>query len=92
MQVDRRKFLAGVALAGAAPATAPQKTSVAAPLLDRGSSGAPPSAQMAAAETATPKELPLAHAADGSDFMVDAIATADSSCMQVKNSGFLLPP
>jgi thiamine pyrophosphate-dependent acetolactate synthase large subunit-like protein len=77
MQVDRRKFLAGVALAGAAPATAPQKTSVAAPLLDRGLSGAPPSAQIAAAETATPKELPLAHAADGSDFMVDVIKTLD---------------
>ena len=77
MQVDRRKFLAGVALAGAAPATAPQKTSVAALLLDRGSSGAPPSAQIAAAETATPKELPLAHAADGSDFMVDVIKTLD---------------
>jgi len=77
MQVDRRKFLAGVALAGAAPGTAPQKTPVAAPLLDRGSSGAPPSAQTAAAETATPKELPLAHAADGSDFMVDVIKTLD---------------
>jgi len=77
MQVDRRKFLAGVAVASAAPAAAPQKTPVAAPLLDRGSSGAPPSAQMAAAETATPKELPLAHAADGSDFMVDVIKTLD---------------
>ena len=92
MQVDRRKFLAGVAVASAAPAAAPRKTPVAAPLLDRGWSGSSPSAKMAAAETATPKELPLAHAADGSDFMVDAIATADSSCMQVKNSGFLLPP
>jgi len=56
-----------LALASTAPATAPQKTPVAAPLFDRGSSGAPPSAQIAAAETATPKELPLAHAADGSD-------------------------
>src|SRR6516164_4195168 len=42
MQVDRRKFLAGVAVASAAP-----------------------------------KDLPLAHAADGSDFMVDVIKTLD---------------
>jgi acetolactate synthase-1/2/3 large subunit len=77
MQVDRRKFLAGVAVASAAPAAAPRKTPVAAPLLDRGWSGSSPSAQMAAAETATPKELPLAHAADGSDFMVDVIKTLD---------------
>jgi len=77
MQVDRRRFLAGVALAGATPAAASQKTPVAAPLLDRGWSGSLPSAQMAAAETATPKELPLAHAADGSDFMVDVIKTLD---------------
>jgi acetolactate synthase-1/2/3 large subunit len=32
---------------------------------------------MAAAETATPKELPRAHTADGSDFMVDVIKTLD---------------
>jgi thiamine pyrophosphate-dependent acetolactate synthase large subunit-like protein len=32
---------------------------------------------MAAAETAIPKELPRAHMADGSDFMVDVIKTLD---------------
>ena len=77
MQVDRRKFLAGVAVASASPAAASQKTAVAAPLLDRGWSGSSPSAKLVAAETATPKELPLAHAADGSDFMVDVIKTLD---------------
>ena len=77
INVDRRKFLAGVAVAGAATAAAPQKTPVAAPIPDRGSSGLHPSAQMAAAETAMPRELPRAHMADGSDFMVDVIKTLD---------------
>ncbi|MBV8243235.1 MAG: thiamine pyrophosphate-binding protein, partial [Hyphomicrobiales bacterium] len=75
--VNRRKFLAGVAVAGAATAVAPQKTTIAAPTPDRRPSGLPPSAQIAAAETAMPKELPRAHAADGSDFMVDVIKTLD---------------
>ena len=75
--IGRRKFLAGVAVAGAATAAAPQKKPIAAPMADRGPSGLPPSAQLAAAETAVPKELPRAHAADGSDFMVDVIKTLD---------------
>jgi len=69
INVDRRKFLAGVAVAGAATAVTPQKTPIAAPTPHRRPSGLRPSAQRAAAETATPKELPRAHAADGSDFM-----------------------
>ena len=75
MNVDRRKFLAGVAVAGAATAVSPPNSAIAEP--DRRPSGLRPSAQMAAAETATPKELPRAHAADGSDFMVDVIKTLD---------------
>jgi len=76
MNVDRRKFLASVAVAGAAPAIAPSKLAMAEPE-PRRPLGLPPSAHMAAAETAMPKELPRAHAADGSDFMVDVIKTLD---------------
>jgi acetolactate synthase I/II/III large subunit len=76
MNVDRRKFLAGVAVAGAASTVAPQKCSLAAPA-PRAQSGLPPCAQMAAAETAAPTELPRAHQPDGSDFMVDVIKTLD---------------
>jgi len=60
INVDRRKFLAGVAVAGAATAVTPQKTPIAAPTPHRRPSGLRPSAQLAAAETATPKELPRA--------------------------------
>jgi acetolactate synthase-1/2/3 large subunit len=82
MNVDRRKFLAGVAVAGAATAVSPPHAA-ASPMMtatepaSRGSSGLRPSAAMAAAETAMPKELPRAHMADGSDFMVDVIKTLD---------------
>src|SRR5208282_3625140 len=75
MNVDRRKFLAGVAVAGAATAVSPHNSAIAEP--DRRPSGLPPSARLAAAETAVPKELPRAHMADGSDFMVDVIKTLD---------------
>jgi thiamine pyrophosphate-dependent acetolactate synthase large subunit-like protein len=77
MNVDRRKFLAGVAVAGTATAVAPTTSPIAEPMPDRRPSGLLPSAQMAAAETAMPKELPRAHMADGSDFMVDVIKTLD---------------
>ena len=76
MNVDRRKFLAGAAAAGAATTVAPPQTAMAAPVARR-PSGVPPSGQTAAAETAVPKELPRAHVADGSDFMVDVIKTLD---------------
>ena len=83
INVDRRKFLAGVAVAGAATAVTPQKTPIAAPTPHRRPSGLRPSAQRAAAETATPKELPRAHAADGSDFMVDVIKTLDFEYLNI---------
>jgi thiamine pyrophosphate-dependent acetolactate synthase large subunit-like protein len=82
MKVDRRKFLAGVAVAGAATTVSPsQATTVAnAPsgeALAPRPSALPPSASMAAAETGVPKELPRATRPDGSDFMVDVIKTLD---------------
>ena len=80
-EVSRRKFLAGVAVAGAATAVTPPvanaatTSSNAAPA--RLPSALPPSMQVAAAETGTPKELPRIGGVAGSDFMVDVIKTLD---------------
>jgi thiamine pyrophosphate-dependent acetolactate synthase large subunit-like protein len=81
--VSRRKFLAGVAVAGAATAVTP-------PIADAATSATPsdtpsarlpsalaPNMQVAAAETGTPKELPRIGGVAGSDFMVDVIKTLD---------------
>jgi acetolactate synthase I/II/III large subunit len=82
-EVNRRKFLAGAAVAGAATAVAPAAvnaaTTATAPLESdlRRPSALRPSAQVAAAETGTPKELAKATRPDGSDFMVDVIKTLD---------------
>jgi thiamine pyrophosphate-dependent acetolactate synthase large subunit-like protein len=80
-KVDRRKFLAGVAVAGAAGAVTPQAraaNSMAPPLEQpRAPSALPPTARVAAAETATPKDLGRARTLDGSDFMVDVIKSLD---------------
>ena len=77
LKVDRRKFLAGVAVAGAAGAVTPpaDAANTTAPQLDapRAPSALPPNARMAAAETGTPKDLGRAQTPDGSDFMVDVI-------------------
>src|SRR5215470_6161501 len=81
--LSRRKFMAGVALTGAATAVSPQDPAhaAAAPgattdaLPARLPSALRPNAQMAAAETGTPKELAKAASPDGSDFMVDVIKT-----------------
>ena len=81
--VSRRKFLAGVAVAGAAttvtPPIAQGATSVTAPAAvpPRRPSALPPTMQAAAAETGTPKELARTNRPDGSDFMVDVIKTLD---------------
>src|SRR5215212_9709839 len=80
MKVDRRKFLAGVAVAGAAGSVSPPSQAAAVPspeTLARRPSALPPSAKVAAAETRVPKELPRATRPDGSDFMVDVIKTLD---------------
>jgi acetolactate synthase-1/2/3 large subunit len=79
-KVSRRKFLSGVAVAGAA-ATA-QSTAQAATAPDavapaRVPSALPPSAKVAAAETGTPKELTRQNGPAVSDFMVDVIKSLD---------------
>jgi acetolactate synthase-1/2/3 large subunit len=84
-KVNRRKFLAGVAVAGTASAVAPPNviakaaTTAAAPSDDlaRRPSALRPSAVVAANETGTPKELAGATRPDGSDFMVDVIKSLD---------------
>ena len=84
LKVDRRKFLTGVAVAGAASAVTPPAAATAATSATqfeaapaRLPSAVRPNALMAAAETGTPKELAKAKGPDGSDFMVDVIKTLD---------------
>src|SRR5437762_1063861 len=79
-QVDRRKFLSGVAAAGAATAAAAMSTPVAraaepAPA-PRVPSALRPTLQVAAAEPATPRETTnRIGGKPGSDFMVDVVKT-----------------
>ncbi|MCC6778930.1 MAG: thiamine pyrophosphate-binding protein [Hyphomicrobiales bacterium] len=79
--VSRRKFLAGVAVAGAATAVTPQGASAATTGVTetppRRPSALPPTMKVAAAETGTPKELPRIGGVPGSDFMMDVIKTLD---------------
>ncbi|HEY4821833.1 MAG TPA: thiamine pyrophosphate-binding protein, partial [Xanthobacteraceae bacterium] len=82
-EVNRRKFLAGVAVAGAATAVTPPVANGATPATlpnaepPRRPSALPPNMHVAAAETGTPKELPRIGGVPGSDFMVDVIKTLD---------------
>jgi thiamine pyrophosphate-dependent acetolactate synthase large subunit-like protein len=78
-KVDRRKFLAGVAVAGAAASavTTTAHAAVTTAQAKRLPSALPPSAQAIAAETGTPPALARARTPDGSDFMVDVIKTLD---------------
>src|ERR1700719_4133998 len=72
MKVDRRKFLAGVAVAGAATVPAPHGgTAATAPAVKF------PSAAALAAETLVPAALPASSGKPGSDFMVDVIRSLD---------------
>jgi acetolactate synthase I/II/III large subunit len=81
--VDRRKFLTGVAIAGAASAVAPSADAAIGDAATSPADIAPrpsavrPSAVVAAAETGTPKELAKAQGPHGSDFMVDVIKSLD---------------
>src|SRR5262245_46543889 len=80
VKVDRRKFLAGVAVAGAASAVpTPDKAQAAVPSAGvetpRAPSALPPSAKVAAAETGTPKSVAKGNGPFASDFMVDVIKT-----------------
>jgi acetolactate synthase-1/2/3 large subunit len=82
-EVSRRRFLAGVAVAGAAttagsPAvTAATTESPYDAAVARAPSALPPSMRVAAAETATPKDLGRIQGVAGSDFMVDVIKSLD---------------
>ena len=81
--VSRRKFMAGVAVAGAAGAVTPQEAARAATAPQADVSETPahrpsalrPNAHVAAAETGIPKTLAKSEGPDGSDFMVDVIKT-----------------
>jgi thiamine pyrophosphate-dependent acetolactate synthase large subunit-like protein len=84
LDVDRRKFLTSVAVAGAATAVSPQAgvaaTTASVPdgaAIASRPSVLRPSAAVAAAETGTPKELPPTQGPHGSDFMVDVIKSLD---------------
>lgn len=79
---NRRKFLAGVAVAGAAATSSPPRvnaaTSTDAPAAPPRPSALPPNAKVAAAETGTPQEIKGHEGGKpGSDFMVDVIKTLD---------------
>ena len=84
-EVNRRKFLAGVAVAGAATAVSPSPDIANAATTATSPTGPGrampsalrPSAHVAAVETGTPPALPRAQVPDGSDFMVDVIKSLD---------------
>jgi acetolactate synthase-1/2/3 large subunit len=81
LPVSRRKFLTGVAVAGAASAVPPAQaaTTASASAAPRRPSALPPTAHVAAAESGTPNELSTSRigGVPGSDFMVDVIKTLD---------------
>ena len=80
LKVDRRNFLQGVAVAGAAAGAGTPQAASAAPAASpvRLPSALPPTAWTIAAETGTPqKELNRIGGVAGSDFMVDVIKTLD---------------
>ena len=75
-KVDRRKFLASVAVAGAASAVVPDAKAATTPAVTPGlprPSALRPSAVVAAAESAAPAALAHAEGRPGSDFMVDVL-------------------
>src|SRR2546430_3292133 len=76
-EVSRRKFLAGVAVAGAASAVPPAQaaTTTSTSAAPRRPSALPPTMHVAAAESGTPKELSGARigGGPGSDLMGDVI-------------------
>jgi acetolactate synthase I/II/III large subunit len=80
-KVDRRRFLSGVAVAGAAGTLTPQladATTAAGAASARLPSALPPTAQQIAAETGNPQvETNRIGGVAGSDFMVDVIKTLD---------------
>ena len=83
LPVSRRKFLAGVAVAGAATAASSAKaaTSASSNAPVRTPSALPPTAHMAAAESGTPNELSNSRigGVPGSDFMVESSRRSTSN-------------
>ena len=86
-KIDRRSFLTGVAVAGAAGTATtimPQAAAAAPSILNEQTprpSALPPTAKMAAAEAGTPQEIKHESGKPGSDFMVDVIKTLDIKYM-----------
>src|SRR5262245_45728470 len=81
-KVDRRKFLASVAVAGAASAVTPVSTNAATSATEATDAVPrpavlPPSAAVAAAATGVAPAMPRTRGPAGSDFMVDVIKTLD---------------
>ena len=78
-KLNRRKFLTGVAIAGAAagPDVAKAATSALAPSAGSRPSALRPNAAVAAAETGTPSVAVKAEGMPASDFMVDVIKSLD---------------
>src|SRR5712672_1716805 len=73
-EVSRRKFLAGVAVAGGAAATATSGNAAPAPTaVSKIPTVLPPTAHQIAAETEAPKDASPLGGRAGSDFMVDVI-------------------
>ena len=86
IEMDRRKFLAGVAVVGTATTVMlPNSEAAAITRLPaepvRRPSALPPNAQFAAAEMETPQQPQYANGRPGSDFMVDVIKTFDIKYM-----------
>jgi thiamine pyrophosphate-dependent acetolactate synthase large subunit-like protein len=79
-RLNRRKFLAGVAVAGAAAGPLPAEAATVAaipPPAEPRPSAVRPTAQIAAAETGTPQAAVQAEGTPNSDFMVDVIKSLD---------------
>jgi acetolactate synthase I/II/III large subunit len=79
-KLDRRRFLAAAAVAGAtgaAGAVKPGQAATAQNAQERRPSALPPNAHVAAAETGTPQMPARDNGTPGSDFMVDVIKTLD---------------
>ena len=86
IEMDRRKFLAGVAVVGTATTVMlPNSEAAAITRLPaepvRRPSALPPNAKFAAAEMETPQQTQYAKGRPGSDFMVDVIKTFDIKYM-----------
>ena len=78
LKLNRRRFLAAAAVAGAGGAVNPAKAATATEPQQRLPSALPPNAHVAAAEAGVPDVPPYAgEGQPGSDFMVDVIKTLD---------------